>query len=126
MSKKNPTTEALEKLSDTYGTSPDKLHDALQKQAELNASLTISQLSFFVGVHIVCSFAFFMWYKSTRKRHTTDTEDIVLPLCLIGLILFTIGLVIAIPVALTDVFTSVHNPDYWIYQQIQAQLEDLD
>jgi len=126
MSKKNPTTEALEELSNTYGTSPDQLYDALHKQAELNAALTLGQLGFFVGLHVLCIVGFFMWRKSVDKRYNTDTEDFLLPIAFGGLVIFTIGMIVAIPVSMTDVFTSTYNPEYWIYQQIQNQLESIN
>lgn len=125
MSKKIPTNEALDSLSDAYGTSSEKLYDALLKQSEIYPIITISEIVFFSILHIVCLCLLVKWWKSIRKRHESDFEEFAFPIATGAFLIFTVIMVIVVANSISDVYTSIYNPDYWMYQQVQDQLESL-
>lgn len=125
MSKKIPTNEALDSLSDAYGTSSEKLYDALLKQSEIYPLITITEILFFGTLHIIYLCVLLKWWKSIRKRHESDFEEFAFPILTGLFVVFTIAMVIGVASSISDIYTSIYNPDYWMYEQVQEQLESL-
>lgn len=132
MSKAETSKEALTQLSNEYGTSVEQLHHAMLKQAEIYPMITAVQFTFHIIFHLLLTITGLLIYKHYRKRvnehpHGDNFSAGILSLVsAVIIILYGGGILIGGVQAIESSITAKRNPDYWVYQQVQDELIDIN
>lgn len=132
MSKSETSKEALTQLSNEYGTSVEQLHHAMLKQADIYPMITAVQFTFHIIFHLLLTVTALLIYKHYRKRvqehpHEDNFAPGILSLvAAVVVVLYGGGIMIGGVQAIESSITAKRNPDYWVYQQVQDELIEIN